>query len=699
MISMARLYTPIDEGGINLLNLQARNKAIDLMRLKKYLDLSTNRPKWAFLIDAIVNTLHPDIPPKPPTFPLMTWSPPTRGPRASQLPFCVISLLKTAKEAKLTFAPNKLSKTLKQQLPTWFHLGAPPRAYNKLRDNCLKTIHKIGKIKNLKSLSKRLFQPANTHQDCRECPCENCSKDRMKGCKNPHKCAVTAYNLLAGLSQKLNPKGPTQKDGLTLTHHRLEKNARANLHRGDEIVFNPSVTTRTSLAECFRVYMEHVPSPSPALRRQADQNPQQEITVYTDGSCTNNGRHNAKSGAGVWVADNHPSNRSIRVPGRKQSNQTGELAAILAVLQSVSQTAKLTIVTNSQYAIKMLTRSLPDTEDAGWTNTPNAQWLQAMAYHLRMRGAPTSFKWVKGHEGTLGNEHADRLAAAGASKPEADDIDLVVPDHFRLSGLRLTTLTQAKAYAFIASRNRPPRPRKVDLLLDQIRDSVETVNGHSVTNRSIWKGCRNIDIRRPIQTFLFKAVNGALRVGDFWNNIPTFEHRARCASCNSPESLEHILLECSHPTVAQIWTLAKTFWPSPTPPWPDTSLGTLLGCGSIALPSPEDQPRGKGPSRLLRIVLSESLHLIWVLRCERVIQGTQHTPMAVETRWKNKIYQRIAIDRYIASTHPSKDLSRSLVYQTWTTALQKIIPDLDPDWVVKDEVLVGINPTAPGDPG
>ena len=195
--------------------------------------------------------------------------------------------------------------------------------------------------------------------------------------------------------------------------------------------------------------MDHVPSLLTALRRKNDENPQPELTAFTDGSCINNGRQGARSGAGVWVADNHPINQSIRVPGPEQSNQTGELAAILAALQSVPQTTKLTIVTDSQYAIKMLTRALPDFEDAGWANIPNAKWLQAAVYHLRIRGAPTLFKWVKGHEGTLGNEQADRLAATGANKPATDDIDLAVPDHFRQSGLKLATLTQAKAYVFI----------------------------------------------------------------------------------------------------------------------------------------------------------------------------------------------------------------------------------------------------------
>ena len=79
--------------------------------------------------------------------------------------------------------------------------------------------------------------------------------------------------------------------------------------------------------------------------------------------------------------------RRHSVPGPDQFNQTGELAGILVALQSSPITAELTIVTDSQYAIKTLTRSLPNFEDAGWANVPNARWLQAAAYQLRRRGA------------------------------------------------------------------------------------------------------------------------------------------------------------------------------------------------------------------------------------------------------------------------------------------------------------------------
>ena len=508
-ISLACLYSPKEEGGINLLNIKARNKAIDIMRLKSYLDLTTSRPKWAFMTDAIINTLHPNTPPKPPAFPLTSWTPPSRGPRASNLPYCVRSIIKTAKETKLSFAPLRISKQLKLQLPAWFHLGAPPQAYNKLRDECLKTRHKVGKVKNLRALTKRLI-PSSPHQHHNNCPCDDCKKDRGKGCKHPHKCATIANSLVTGLSQKLNPAVPRQSNNLTLTHHRLEKNKKADISKGDETTFDPSVTTRTSLADCFRVSIPHPPSELLALCHQSRDDPLPPLTIYTDGSCINNGLLNAKCGAGLWIENEHPLNRAIRVPGPLQSNQVGELAAILVAAQSAPQAAELTIITDSIYAIRALNHSLTNEEDLGWTNVPNATWIKATACQLRRRRAPTHFKWVKGHRGTQGNEEADKLANEGANKPTADEIDLSVPEHFQTNGIKLTKMSQALAYAHISSLDKPPTPRRVEITLDRIRTSIEEVNRQSLPNKAIWKGCRHQDIRRPIQTFLFKAINNAL---------------------------------------------------------------------------------------------------------------------------------------------------------------------------------------------
>ena len=143
-----------------------------------------------------------------------------------------------------------------------------------------------------------------------------------------------------------------------------------------------------------------------------------------------------------------------------------------------------------------------------------------------------------------------------------------------------------------------------------------------------------------------------------WTNIPTFEQQARCPSCNtSPESLEHILLECDHPTTKNIWSLVKNLWPDTSAPWPTINLGVLLSCGSLALPPSEDCPSNKGLSRLLQILLSESVHLIWVIRCKRVIQGTDHSLTAIETRWRNKIDLHITINWHLVFFHKEKSFS------------------------------------------
>ena len=163
--------------------------------------------------------------------------------------------------------------------------------------------------------------------------------------------------------------------------------------------------------------------------------------------------------------------------------------------------------------------------------------------------------------------------------------------------------------------------------------------------------------------------------------------------------MEHILLECDHPSTKLIWTLTERLWPADTTPWPELSLGLLLGCGNIALPTPEGQRPNKGPSRLLRILLSELSHLIWVLRCKRTIQGSIHSPSTTATRWKNKINQHISTDRFLASFYKNGSFPPHLVHNTWTPALRTQLPDLDPDWVVRNEVLVGINPTIPCIPG
>jgi hypothetical protein len=58
-IGMSTLQQPIKEGGLNLLDIKARNEAIDLMWLKEYLNFSPSRPTWAVITDLLLNATAP----------------------------------------------------------------------------------------------------------------------------------------------------------------------------------------------------------------------------------------------------------------------------------------------------------------------------------------------------------------------------------------------------------------------------------------------------------------------------------------------------------------------------------------------------------------------------------------------------------------------------------------------------------------
>ncbi|KAA1469571.1 hypothetical protein DENSPDRAFT_848982 [Dentipellis sp. KUC8613] len=191
-----------------------------------------------------------------------------------------------------------------------------------------------------------------------------------------------------------------------------------------------------------------------------------------------------------------------------------------------------------------------------------------------------------------------------------------------------------------------------------------------------------------------------VELGKDWKHIPSYEDRARCGVCNADdESLEHILVLCPAETKELVWKLARDLWPYDDTLWPDTSFGTLLACGSLEVggpthgPEPETLPDSLRPSAstLLRILISESMHLIWVLRCEREIGERQHSVQEIIARWSRNINDRLLTDRIIATKIKRHDADMLYLRDTW----EKVLIDPPDDWHTNLEVLVGIKPPSP----
>ena len=104
----------------------------------------------------------------------------------------------------------------------------------------------------------------------------------------------------------------------------------------------------------------------------------------------------------------------------------------------------------------------------------------------------------------------------------------------------------------------------------------------------------------------------------------------------------------------------------------------------------------RGLSRLYRIMITESAHLIWRLRYERHIdredsQNPSHTREAVSRRWMVALNLRLQLDcEMTKKKYGRRSLSTHLVQSTWSDTLRDE-HKLPPEWA-KNGFLVGMGP-------
>lgn len=167
-----------------------------------------------------------------------------------------------------------------------------------------------------------------------------------------------------------------------------------------------------------------------------------KINIYTDGSCHNNGKRNAKAGMGIYFGPDDNRNVSEKIVGL-QTNNVAELSAIIMAIEIVipelESGSEVNIYTDSKYSIKCCSNYGKKCFQNNWKKPdgniiPNLE-LVKKAYALFEKYKNIELHHVKAHTGrddehSIGNENADRLANESlgvfkSSKP--DNIYIKIP--------------------------------------------------------------------------------------------------------------------------------------------------------------------------------------------------------------------------------------------------------------------------------
>jgi ribonuclease HI len=153
------------------------------------------------------------------------------------------------------------------------------------------------------------------------------------------------------------------------------------------------------------------------------------IIVFTDGSCTKNGKIDAMAGVGIYFPNKEFDDISESFTQTPITNQRAELYAIYKALLIVTENStfnKLIIYSDSLYSIKCVTEWIKKWETNNWMGTArkpilNQDIIKLINNILKKYEGKVIFKHVRSHTGeytieAIYNDRVDKLACDGCNK-------------------------------------------------------------------------------------------------------------------------------------------------------------------------------------------------------------------------------------------------------------------------------------------
>jgi len=174
--------------------------------------------------------------------------------------------------------------------------------------------------------------------------------------------------------------------------------------------------------------------------------------------------------------------------------------------------------------------------------------------------------------------------------------------------------------------------RRTRISIERVIDEIDHMFQERPSLSQIWKGICHKDLNLKQQYFLWMLAHEAYRVRDYWlrmNNL-AYQWRGYCQHCESKtETLEHILTECTTPGQKESWGLAEQLWKLRHKTWLMPGPAAIIACTQAHFPDRNGTPT-PGDTRLYQILVTETAHLIWKIRCQRVIEGNNIPKLQTE---------------------------------------------------------------------
>ncbi len=154
-----------------------------------------------------------------------------------------------------------------------------------------------------------------------------------------------------------------------------------------------------------------------------------QIIVFTDGSCSGNGKKCARGGYGIYFPCSEFNNTSDTFTIAPITNQRTELYAIYKALKQITENCefnKIFIYSDSLYSINCVTLWVKNWEKNNWLGSDkkeikNLDIIQPIHNIITNYNGKIIFRHVKAHTGNdtieaIFNDRVDKLACEGTAK-------------------------------------------------------------------------------------------------------------------------------------------------------------------------------------------------------------------------------------------------------------------------------------------